>query len=232
MVLFNFCQLSKAQLVPFRVVSRGYYKAHFPKFNMQSHVGLKKTKLVDQYSLKGSNVFQSQNTSLQSRHGLIKVFRKLIKKNCKEGSPKLLGINQNCGLALGFGTVLVASCQQFTRASCHSNNGETSTRLLEKKIVETAEKSADFDLWLFLQFLRPDLLLILLSVLSAITVAFINIQIPVFLGDLVQVVSHFTHEYSGDYLKEIKTPAVKLVSAYSLQVCAVYQNKLREGVIS
>lgn len=57
---------------------------------------------------------------------------------------------------------------------------------------------------------------------SAIAVAFINVQVPVYLGDLVQVVSHFSREYSGDYIQEIKTPALKLVSAYSLQVSLLF----------
>ena len=55
---------------------------------------------------------------------------------------------------------------------------------------------------------------------SALGAAFLNIQIPVYLGDLVQVLSESTsHEVSlSDYMQQIKEPAIKLLSAYGMQV--------------
>ena len=56
-----------------------------------------------------------------------------------------------------------------------------------------------------------------------------------YLGDLVQVLSESTsHEVSlSDYMQQIKEPAVKLLSAYGMQVryqpeiwCKYYQNQL------
>ncbi|PIK55319.1 hypothetical protein BSL78_07791 [Apostichopus japonicus] len=132
--------------------------------------------------------------------------------------PKKRCIVRGRTIALGVGTLLTCGQLRFATASCHAGTGRDSptSRLLEKTIEDTSGQS-EFDIWLFLKFLRPDLFLILLSVVSAIAVAFINVQVPVYLGDLVQVVSHFSREYSGDYIQEIKTPALKLVSAYSLQ---------------
>ncbi|XP_071852655.1 mitochondrial potassium channel ATP-binding subunit-like isoform X2 [Apostichopus japonicus] len=132
--------------------------------------------------------------------------------------PKKRCIVRGRTIALGVGTLLTCGQLRFATASCRAGTGRDSptSRLLEKTIEDTSGQS-EFDIWLFLKFLRPDLFLILLSVVSAIAVAFINVQVPVYLGDLVQVVSHFSREYAGDYIQEIKTPALKLVSAYSLQ---------------
>nr|XP_054756997.1 mitochondrial potassium channel ATP-binding subunit-like [Lytechinus pictus] len=51
--------------------------------------------------------------------------------------------------------------------------------------------------------------------------AFINVQIPLLLGDLVQVVSEFTGgEHAGNYLEAVARPALRLTSAYGIQaVC-------------
>ncbi|PIK54099.1 ATP-binding cassette sub-family B member 8, mitochondrial [Apostichopus japonicus] len=132
--------------------------------------------------------------------------------------PKKRCIVRGRTITLGVGTLLTCGQLRFATASCCASTGRDSptSRLLEKTIEDTSGQS-EFDIWLFLKFLRPDLFLILLSVVSAIAVAFINVQVPVYLGDLVQVVSHFSREYAGDYIQEIKTPALKLVSAYSLQ---------------
>lgn len=168
---------------------------------------------------------QSFAVSIRQCHGrrLGKFFYRLnshLKRNLKVKGPfwKSNTIHGIPRLAIGVGAFL--TCAQLTVTSAHCRSGssrERTSRLLEQKPEDGQRDSVEFDVWLMLQFLRPDILLILLSIVSAIAVAFINVQIPVYLGDLVQVVSHFTREYSGDYIKEIKTPAIKLVSAFGLQ---------------
>lgn len=48
--------------------------------------------------------------------------------------------------------------------------------------------------------------------------AALNIQIPLMLGDLVNVVARYTRENVGNYLRDIRAPAFKLLSLYGLQV--------------
>ncbi len=53
---------------------------------------------------------------------------------------------------------------------------------------------------------------------SALAVAIVNIQIPLLLGDVVNVVSKFTAESTGNFMEEIRHPAIRLISLYGFQV--------------
>lgn len=53
---------------------------------------------------------------------------------------------------------------------------------------------------------------------SALAAAFINIKIPIVLGELVNVLSNFSREEAQNILDEIKKPALKLVKYYCIQV--------------
>ena len=45
-----------------------------------------------------------------------------------------------------------------------------------------------------------------------------NVQIPLILGDVVNVVSKYTKEAVGNFIEDVKQPAIKLVQMYTLQV--------------
>ena len=62
------------------------------------------------------------------------------------------------------------------------------------------------------------LILFFLSLQSAVGAAAINIQVPILLGQVTNVVSKFTADNVGDFLEEIKKPAMKLMGVYALQV--------------
>ncbi|MBN3318008.1 ABCB8 protein, partial [Atractosteus spatula] len=47
--------------------------------------------------------------------------------------------------------------------------------------------------------------------------AILNIQIPLMLGDLVNVVARYMRDHIGNYLNEVKRPAIKLLGLYGLQ---------------
>lgn len=53
---------------------------------------------------------------------------------------------------------------------------------------------------------------------SAVGAAAINIQVPILLGQVTDVVSKFTADSVGNFLEEIKKPAMKLMGVYVLQV--------------
>ncbi|KAM3929286.1 mitochondrial potassium channel ATP-binding subunit-like [Leptodactylus fuscus] len=69
----------------------------------------------------------------------------------------------------------------------------------------------------FWKLLRPQLLALLSAVILAFGAALLNIQIPLILGELVNVVARYTREHAGDYLREVRGPAMKLLSLYAAQ---------------
>lgn len=48
--------------------------------------------------------------------------------------------------------------------------------------------------------------------------ALLNIQIPLMLGDLVNVVARHMREHAGNYLRDMRGPAFKLLALYCAQV--------------
>ncbi|MBN3298930.1 ABCB8 protein, partial [Amia calva] len=75
----------------------------------------------------------------------------------------------------------------------------------------------EFDWKVFWTFLRPQLLALLGAVVLAFCAAILNIQIPLMLGDLVNVVARYMRENAGNYLNEMRGPAIKLLGLYGLQ---------------
>ncbi|XP_044278470.1 mitochondrial potassium channel ATP-binding subunit [Varanus komodoensis] len=78
-----------------------------------------------------------------------------------------------------------------------------------------AEKEPEFDWALLWRFLRPELLALTAAVLSALGAALLNVQIPLLLGQMVNVVAQ--HMRVGDYLRAVREPALRLLSIYGLQ---------------
>ncbi|XP_053322035.1 mitochondrial potassium channel ATP-binding subunit [Spea bombifrons] len=69
----------------------------------------------------------------------------------------------------------------------------------------------------FWKYLRPQLAALFTAVALAFGAALLNIQIPLILGELVNVVSRFTREHAGNYVREVRGPAVKLLCLYGVQ---------------
>ncbi|XP_007444072.1 ATP-binding cassette sub-family B member 8, mitochondrial [Python bivittatus] len=82
-------------------------------------------------------------------------------------------------------------------------------------IPPPVDKEPDFDWAMFWKFLRPQLLTLTAAVLFAFGAAMLNIQIPLLLGQMVNVVAK--HMRVGDYLRLVREPALRLLSLYGLQ---------------
>lgn len=67
-------------------------------------------------------------------------------------------------------------------------------------------------LWRYNQFT------LLFSFQLAFGAAILNIQIPLMLGELVNVVARYLREHTGNYIREIRGPAFKLLGLYGIQV--------------
>lgn len=142
----------------------------------------------------------------------------------KPGSPHqgchrlhhLLVLGGGCGATL---SIALGRCLLQSRAHCDGRHDNT--RLLEAKKSSTAS----FDWASFLRFLKPDWLPLLVAVISALIVAALNIQIPVFLGAVVDVLSKVRAPAPGpeptpnvaSFFEQIQKPAMRLFFIYVMQ---------------
>ncbi|KAI7792394.1 mitochondrial potassium channel ATP-binding subunit isoform X1 [Triplophysa rosa] len=83
--------------------------------------------------------------------------------------------------------------------------------------AEVKEKTPEFSWSVLWVFVRPELLALIGAIILAFAAAVLNIQIPMMLGDLVNVVARHMREQAGHYMRDIRTPAVKLLGLYALQ---------------
>lgn len=83
--------------------------------------------------------------------------------------------------------------------------------------VSTKETVPEFNWEILWEFLKPQLLALIGAVVLAFGAAVLNIEIPLMLGDLVNVVARYMREHTGNYIGEIRSPALKLLGLYSLQ---------------
>ena len=59
---------------------------------------------------------------------------------------------------------------------------------------------------------------VILNLQAALAVAIVNIQIPLLLGDVVNVLSQYTNGAPGNFMDDIKEPGLKLITMYVIQV--------------
>ncbi|TNN55398.1 ATP-binding cassette sub-family B member 8, mitochondrial [Liparis tanakae] len=67
------------------------------------------------------------------------------------------------------------------------------------------------------EFVKPQLYALMGAVVLAFGAALLNIQIPLMLGELVNVVARYLREQTGSYVHEIRGPAMKLLGLYGIQ---------------
>ena len=110
---------------------------------------------------------------------------------------------------------------KLSSAYCGLKLSHKSTSLHSRHQKEKKEEKRTpprFDLKQFFVFLWPDLWLLILASFSAFAVALVNIQLPLLLGNLVNVVSSLTTgEHATDYFQVLQLPALKLLSVYAMQ---------------
>ncbi|KAG9355830.1 hypothetical protein JZ751_000672 [Albula glossodonta] len=79
------------------------------------------------------------------------------------------------------------------------------------------ETQPEFNWAILWEFVRPQLFALLGAMVLAFGAAYLNIQIPLLLGDLVNVVAGYLREHSENYIREVQVPALKLLGLYGLQ---------------
>lgn len=74
-----------------------------------------------------------------------------------------------------------------------------------------------FNWKLFWQFLRPHLLLLGAAIVLALGAALVNVQIPLLLGQLVEVVAKYTRDHVGSFVSESRNLSTHLLILYGIQ---------------
>uniref|UniRef100_A0A8D9BQR2 ATP-binding cassette sub-family B member 8, mitochondrial n=1 Tax=Cacopsylla melanoneura TaxID=428564 RepID=A0A8D9BQR2_9HEMI len=101
-----------------------------------------------------------------------------------------------------------------------------SCQFVKSRASDYADQSAlsnkqepDFDWEQFFRLLWPEIWSLLGAVASALAVAFLNIQLPLYLGNIINILSQFSQNTVPDksFMSEMKEPALKLVGLYIAQ---------------
>ncbi|XP_012731793.2 mitochondrial potassium channel ATP-binding subunit [Fundulus heteroclitus] len=122
--------------------------------------------------------------------------------------------SKSAGLRLILGpAVLSVSARLFCRvARCEADvNNNTPGEVIATDPVP------EFKWHMLWEFVKPQLFALICAVVLAFGAAILNIQIPLMLGDLVNVVARYLREHSGNYVNEVKGPAMKLLGLYGIQ---------------
>ncbi|XP_028659750.1 mitochondrial potassium channel ATP-binding subunit isoform X1 [Erpetoichthys calabaricus] len=113
-------------------------------------------------------------------------------------------------------TTLLSISVKLKESIAHCEMKRYNSQKKELK-VQLLEKEPEFNWKVFWIFFNPQLSAFLAAVLLAVGAAILNIHIPLMLGELVNVVAQFTREHAGNYLCEVKGPALRLLGLYGLQ---------------
>ncbi|XP_072184568.1 mitochondrial potassium channel ATP-binding subunit [Excalfactoria chinensis] len=120
------------------------------------------------------------------------------------------------GLALGcVGAALGAA------ARCQESDGSHG-RPVPAAVPAAPRPEPEFQWAAFWALLRPQLLALSAAVVLALGAALLNVQIPVLLGQLVDVVARGARTHMEGYLRAARPPALRLLSLYSLQALLTF----------
>ncbi|GFO41727.1 ATP-binding cassette, sub-family b (mdr/tap), member 8 [Plakobranchus ocellatus] len=170
-------------------------------------------------------------TPLKARHSLqqsICWFKEAFQAQLVRHKQKLLQFNLHrttaflsigaSGLVVGSGLSLLEFKELFPIAHCASSKPN---RISHND--DNHQTDPDFQWRLLLELLWHDIFFLIGAIVAAIGAALVNIQIPLMLGKLTDIVNMFNSEVVdrqsmvADFLSEIKRPALKLLGLYGLQ---------------
>lgn len=110
--------------------------------------------------------------------------------------------------------VLTVSGKLFCKVAYCEADENNNTLTLD---IKTRDTPPEFKWHLLWEFVKPQLVALIGAIVLAFGAAILNIQIPLMLGDLVNVVARYLREQAGNYVHEIRAPALKLLGLYGLQ---------------
>ncbi|CAL1535983.1 unnamed protein product [Lymnaea stagnalis] len=121
-------------------------------------------------------------------------------------------------LGSGCGYLLYRNLDSFfPTAQCKAAHR---SRLSHEDDDQTKSKAPEFKWRAFFSLLGEDIIYMIGAILAALGAAVVNIQIPLMLGEITNIVTKFTADAAlgtNSFLSDIKQPALKLLSLYGLQ---------------
>nr|XP_020451294.1 ATP-binding cassette sub-family B member 8, mitochondrial isoform X1 [Monopterus albus] len=184
-----------------------------PVRSLSLHLRCHKTadirKLSRWYTSPGSNAYNSSQLPGNTVSHIWSLTQRAIRQSAVQTSKPQ-------GVALRFilgPSLLTVSTRLFCHvAHCEADvNNNTSVEVVAKNHVP------EFQWHILWEFVRPQLFALIGAIVLAFGAAILNIQIPLMLGDLVNVVARFLRENTGNYVHEIRGPAMKLLGLYGIQ---------------
>ncbi|CAL4122991.1 unnamed protein product [Meganyctiphanes norvegica] len=143
----------------------------------------------------------------------------VTKQECRNRTSVILKLLLGGGTIYGLKTLslsTVAYCEAVKTATLeppsHSRTDGTQENV--------DEEDPPFDWLFFWKLLQPQLHFFIAAMGSALVVALCNIQIPISLGSIVNVVAQLAQETSNQgesFMKEVANPALKLLKLYLVQ---------------
>ncbi|KAF7663883.1 hypothetical protein LDENG_00198350 [Lucifuga dentata] len=171
-------------------------------------------KTADLLKLSGSRLYSSSvsNTCKKPGNAVSRIWSLAQRAICQSTAQT----SRRPGVALKFilgPAVLTVSARLFgCVAYCEADvNNNTPVEVVTKDPVP------EFKWHILWEFVRPQLLALIGAVVLAFGAAILNIQIPLMLGELVNIVAHYLREHAGNYIHEIRGPAMKLLGLYGIQ---------------
>uniref|UniRef100_A0A1B6CLY8 Mitochondrial potassium channel ATP-binding subunit n=1 Tax=Clastoptera arizonana TaxID=38151 RepID=A0A1B6CLY8_9HEMI len=109
-----------------------------------------------------------------------------------------------------------------TKCLMHANIAKCSP-IYENHTEEKEETDQKFDWYTFFEFLKPDIWILVVAVGAAFVVAVLNIQLPIYLGNIINVMTKFLKDQgSAAFTKEMKKPVMQILSLYVAQAAATF----------
>ncbi|XP_051543485.1 mitochondrial potassium channel ATP-binding subunit [Myxocyprinus asiaticus] len=142
----------------------------------------------------------------------VRIWRQAQKVLLLASRQQLRPSNITLKFILGPAALTVTARLFGSGAHCHADVNNNVPREIQVK-----EKVPEFSWAVLWEFVRPQLLALIGAIILAFGAAALNIQIPLMLGDLVNVVARHMREQAGHYMKDIRAPAIKLIGLYGLQ---------------
>ncbi|XP_028328180.1 mitochondrial potassium channel ATP-binding subunit [Gouania willdenowi] len=176
--------------------------------------GLSVLRSLTSASLHSSSRFSVLSTSVQQPGGAVGRIWTLTHKAASRCTLRTRAKPPILRLVLVPAAALTASARLLcVSARCEADVNNN------KKAPGSAHKDAapEFKWLLLWEFIRPQLLALVGAVVLAFGAAVLNIQIPLMLGDLVNVVARYLRENVGNYTNEIRGPALQLLGLYGIQ---------------
>uniref|UniRef100_A0A672ZFN5 Mitochondrial potassium channel ATP-binding subunit n=1 Tax=Sphaeramia orbicularis TaxID=375764 RepID=A0A672ZFN5_9TELE len=96
--------------------------------------------------------------------------------------------------------------------------------------IEAKKPVPEFKWHILWEFVKPQLFALIGAVVLAFGAAILNIPIPLMLGDLVNVVAQYLRGQSGNYVREIRGPALKLLGLYDSSGYIILLSRVGERV--